>query len=192
VEEVKMLKSLFAITMLLLLMFTSLHSADRAGDDVSPENKTVVNPDVDQMLAATRAALTGEEINWQVVSSGGTEGSSASFKLMGTVGQTAVGAGSSASYGLNHGYWQDFVTDNGCCLGEIRGNVDYDPGDNIDISDLVYLVDYMFTGGPPPPCFEEADMNCDGSIDISDLVWLVDYMFTGGPPPCRCDCADCP
>ncbi len=133
---------------------------------------------------------TGEQINWQVISSGGTEGSSTSFRLMGTVGQTAVGTGSSDSYGLSHGYWQDFA--GGCCIPPLRGNVDYDPGDNIDISDLVYLVDYMFTGGDPPPCFEEADMNCDGSIDISDLVHLVDYMFTGGPPPCRCDCADCP
>ncbi len=73
-----------------------------------------------------------------------------------------------------------------CCTG-IRGNVDNDPGDAIDISDLVYLVDYMFTGGPEPECFEEADMNADGAIDISDLVWLVDYMFTGGPAP-----EDCP
>jgi hypothetical protein len=85
----------------------------------------------------------------------------------------------------------------GCCMAinspYARGNVDYDPGDNIDISDLVMLVDYMFTGGPAPECWEEA--NIDGSapdgdpasIDISDLVMLVDYMFTGGPQP-----ADCP
>ncbi|MDH4035742.1 MAG: hypothetical protein OEV80_18265, partial [candidate division Zixibacteria bacterium] len=80
-----------------------------------------------------------------------------------------------------------------CCMTPIRGNVDYDPGDIIDISDLVYLVDYMFTGGPAPPCFEEADMDCSGGIiDIADLVYLVDYMFNGGPAPCRCDCADCP
>lgn len=81
-----------------------------------------------------------------------------------------------------------------CCVG-IRGNIDGDPSDAIDIADQVYLIDYMFTGGPPPPCWEEG--NIDGSgpvgaedgpsdIDISDLVYLVDYMFTGGlePPPC--------
>lgn len=178
----------------LILLFTGLNAADKTGDVVPPENRPAITAGIDQMLAATRAALTGEEINWQVIASGGTEGSSISFKLMGTVGQTAVGSGSSPNYGLSHGYWQDSTVDTtvtGCCLGEIRGNVDYDPGDNMDISDLVYLVDYMFTGGPPPPCIEEADMNCDGSIDISDLVWLVDYMFTGGLPPCFCDCSDC-
>ena len=73
-----------------------------------------------------------------------------------------------------------------CCLPPIRGNVDYDPGDVIDISDLVYEVDYMFNGGPPPPCLDEADINGAGGIDISDLVYLVDYMFNEGPEPAPC------
>ncbi len=75
-----------------------------------------------------------------------------------------------------------------CCIG-IRGNVDNDPGDIIDISDLVYLVDFMFTGGPEPLCVEEADIDGSGGstpIDITDLVHLVDYMFNGGPPPANC------
>jgi hypothetical protein len=150
--------------------------------------ETTKKADIDQLLEQTRAALAaraGEEINWQVVSSGGGKGSSASFGLQATIGQTAVGRGSSASFNLSHGYWQSFAG-GGCCMGSIRGNVDYDPGDAIDISDLVYLVDYMFTGGPPPPCAEEADMNADLAQDISDLVYLVDYMFTGGPPPLAC------
>lgn len=71
------------------------------------------------------------------------------------------------------------------CVG-IRGNVDADPSDEINISDLVFLVDFMFTGGSEPPVFEEADMDATGEIDIADLVLLVDYMFTGGPPPEPC------
>ena len=76
-----------------------------------------------------------------------------------------------------------------CCLLPMRGNVDYDAGDVIDISDLVYLVDYMFNGGSEPPCEEEADVDGGGGespIDISDLVYLVDYMFNGGPEPLDC------
>ena len=80
----------------------------------------------------------------------------------------------------------NFVNAEQCCIG-IRGNVDYSAGDVIDIADLVYLVDYMFNGGPPSPCPDEADMNGDSAIDIADLVYLVDYMFSGGPTP-----ADCP
>jgi hypothetical protein len=72
------------------------------------------------------------------------------------------------------------------CIQPIRGDMDYN-GD-IDISDLVYLVDYMFNEGKSPWCFEEADLSLDTSmqLDISDLVYLVDYMFSGGPPPPLC------
>ncbi len=133
----------------------------------------------------------GEEINWQVISSGGTKGSSASFILNGTVSQTAVGSGSSVSYGLSHGFW--LASSGGastCC--EIRGDINHFGG-GPDISDLVYLVTYMFSGGPPPPCssgpgyYDEADANgSDSGPDISDLVYLVTYMFSGGPAPIPC------
>ena len=88
----------------------------------------------------------------------------------------------------------DGVPQSSDCIPPNKGNVDYDEEDQTDISDLVYLVDYMFTGGPPPVSTEEADMNCSGGdtpIDIADLVYLVDYMFNLGQAPCRCDCADC-
>lgn len=76
-----------------------------------------------------------------------------------------------------------------CCQGT-PGNVDGDPADQVDIADLIYLVDWMFSDyagsdddhGPPPPCLDEADIDGSGSNDISDLVYLVDFMFLGGPP----------
>ena len=41
--------------------------------------------------------------------------------------------------------------DDSCCV--IRGDIDHSGGASpIDISDLVYLIDYMFSNGPPPPC----------------------------------------
>ncbi len=74
------------------------------------------------------------------------------------------------------------------CLQPIRGDMDYNGELIIDIADLVHLVDYMFTGGPPPRCFEEADVMLDQylQLDISDLVYLVDYMFNEGPAPPPC------
>jgi hypothetical protein len=81
-----------------------------------------------------------------------------------------------------------------CCVLPIRGNVNYDQDDVIDISDLVYLVDYMFNSGPQPVCWEEANVDGSGdgppdgpeNIDIADLVYLVNYMFNGGPEPVAC------
>jgi hypothetical protein len=72
------------------------------------------------------------------------------------------------------------------CLGTIRGDADYNGDPVVDISDLVYLVDYMFTGGWPPKCFEEVDMDINLQLDIGDLVYLVDFMFSEGPPPPAC------
>ena len=76
-----------------------------------------------------------------------------------------------------------------CCIG-IRGNVNNDVGQNIDIADLVFLVDFMFgiPSGAPPPCFEEADVDGSLALDIADLVYLVDYMFgsPSGPAPASC------
>ncbi len=75
-----------------------------------------------------------------------------------------------------------------CCIPPIRGNVDSDLSEQIDISDLVYLVDFIFTNGPQSVCNQEANIDGDigEHIDISDLVYLVDFIFTGGPPPPGC------
>ena len=77
--------------------------------------------------------------------------------------------------------------DSACCV--VRGDIDHSGGDPaIDISDLVYLVDFMFAEGPAPPCFDEGDVDASGvePIDIADLVYLVDFMFNGGPAPAAC------
>ena len=77
-----------------------------------------------------------------------------------------------------------------CCV--IMGDVDHD-GDGPNIADLVYLVNFMFNGGPPPPCvcpawyYPETDIDGNGSgPDIADLIYLVNYMFNGGPAPAPC------
>ena len=82
----------------------------------------------------------------------------------------------------------DGIGDACCCIG-IRGNVDGDVLENIDISDLVALVDFIFTSGPTPLCLIEANIDGDvgGAIDISDLVFLVDFIFTNGPSPSSCN-----
>ena len=54
---------------------------------------------------------------------------------------------------------------------------DADCSGSADISDLVFMVDYMFMGGPPMPCSENVDCDDDDLITISDLVCLVDWMF---------------
>jgi hypothetical protein len=73
-----------------------------------------------------------------------------------------------------------------CCV--LRGDVNYDGADLVDIADLLYLIDFMFSEGPAPVCFDAADINGSGSkpLDISDLMWLINFMFQNGPPPVPC------
>ncbi len=74
-----------------------------------------------------------------------------------------------------------------CCMDN-RGNVDNDLNDEINVADLTYLVDYLFSGGPIPPCGAEGNVNGDANefILVDDLTYLTDYLFNGGPPPPSC------
>ena len=56
-------------------------------------------------------------------------------------------------------------------------------GGSPDISDLTYLVDFLFRAGPAPVSMERADLNGSGSVNVSDLSYLVDFLFRGGPLP---------
>lgn len=67
--------------------------------------------------------------------------------------------------------------------GYVCGNIDGDIEGAVDISDLIYLSDYMFQYGPAPNPLAAADCNGDGGLDISDLIWLVEFMFLDGPAP---------
>jgi glucose/arabinose dehydrogenase len=69
-----------------------------------------------------------------------------------------------------------------CCRGT-TGNVDGDPGDIVDISDLVAMINYLFFSVPVSSCFQEDDVDRSGVIDISDLLMLVDYLFFSGTLP---------
>ena len=74
-----------------------------------------------------------------------------------------------------------------CCVG-MRGDVNGD-GDDANIIDLTFTVDYIFRGSHDPgPCPEEGDVNADASDgpDILDLTFLVDKIFRGGIDPYPC------
>jgi hypothetical protein len=62
------------------------------------------------------------------------------------------------------------------------------PGDlnqdgRANISDIVFLINYLFKSGPAPAYLASGDVNTDCEISVSDVVYFINYLFKGGPNP---------
>ncbi len=56
--------------------------------------------------------------------------------------------------------------------------------EDINISDAVHLIAYIFKSGPAPDPLEAGDADCNGAVNVADAVYLVNYIFKSGPAPC--------
>jgi hypothetical protein len=58
----------------------------------------------------------------------------------------------------------------------------------VNVTDVVYLINYKFLvpPGPPPKPWAAGDVDCNGVINVSDVVYLINflYLIPPGPPPC--------
>jgi len=76
----------------------------------------------------------------------------------------------------------DVVTSGPAC-GDANGDTD------LNIGDAVFIVNYIFRGGPAPDPVCLADPNGDNDTNIGDVVYLINFIFKSGPAPVN-DC--CP
>jgi len=53
----------------------------------------------------------------------------------------------------------------------------------VNMSDGVFLLDWLFRSGRIPGCFDAADANASSDVNIADAVWVFQTLFSGGPPP---------
>ena len=80
----------------------------------------------------------------------------------------------------------DQADSNGNNVGDI---CDWDCGDAngdraVNIADAVFVINYVFKGGPAPAPAASGDPNCDETCNLADAVYLINYIFKGGPVPC--------
>jgi hypothetical protein len=77
--------------------------------------------------------------------------------------------------GIEETYWefQEFT------CGEVNGN------GIVNISDVVYLIAFIFSSGPAPIPYLAGDVNCNQLVNIADVVYMIAYIFSGGPEPCE-------
>jgi len=53
----------------------------------------------------------------------------------------------------------------------------------VNSSDIVYLINYLYVGGPAPIPWQAGDPNGDCAINSADVTYLINYLYIGGPRP---------
>jgi PKD repeat protein len=64
---------------------------------------------------------------------------------------------------------------------DLRGDADNSGGH--DMLDILFLVNYLYKGGPEPVTLRAGDANADGNVNMLDILYLIAYLYKGGPPP---------
>lgn len=179
---------LAALLLFALFSFASNITSSLANSNKQPASTKESVPIKPESQLQTAAAVSsepkaGEKIEWQVLSSGGTSGSSTNFKMQGTVSQTAIGPGASTNFKLNSGFWQKFTTF--VC--------DCKPGDannsgNFNALDVTYIINFLYKHGPAPKpyalCSGDANSNC--VINALDVTYMINFLYKHGPTPGDC------
>jgi hypothetical protein len=74
-----------------------------------------------------------------------------------------------------------------CTVGEapeahyLRG--DCNAGGTVDLSDAVFLLNFLFSGERAPTCADACNANGDDANNISDPLHILNYLFLGMAPP---------
>lgn len=55
----------------------------------------------------------------------------------------------------------------------------------VNVSDVVFIINYLFKGGAEPVPYASGDVNLDQEITVSDVIYLINYLFKGGFEPCH-------
>jgi hypothetical protein len=53
----------------------------------------------------------------------------------------------------------------------------------VNMLDILYLISYLYKGGPAPVPLESGDANGDGKTDMLDILHLISYLYKNGKPP---------
>jgi regulation of enolase protein 1 (concanavalin A-like superfamily) len=60
---------------------------------------------------------------------------------------------------------------------------DADGSGDLQLTDGVFILSWLFVQGGTPPCMNAADSDDSESIELTDAVLILSFLFLGGPPP---------
>ncbi|MCK5126165.1 MAG: hypothetical protein KAR42_07905 [candidate division Zixibacteria bacterium] len=176
------------------ISFTAVVADDRS--TVEKQFVFHINPSIGITTESLPQGHLDTAYTFQLVSSGGTGAKSwedansdlASYGLI--LSTSGMISGTPIQGGLIE--FAARVTDNCGAIDEKALTLDiklpYVCGDangdsEVNVADAVFLINYVFKGGPAPEPEESGDANGDGSADVGDAVYIVNYAFRGGPEP---------
>jgi hypothetical protein len=64
---------------------------------------------------------------------------------------------------------------------------DADANGVVNVSDIVWMINFVFGDGPEPSPLQAGDVDCNGSVNVSDIVYLINFVFGTGQDPCDPD-----
>jgi hypothetical protein len=169
----------FLMAVALFAVLLAQAQSDRQTQPGKINQKAVTEIEPPSTAVPQRAPATGYRQGYQMVTDvldgfGGESESDNYGMPVSSGGQpSAIGLSESENYAARAGYVY--------AAGIKRGDAN---GDGIvNVGDIVYLVSYLYKGGPEPTPMEAGDANRDGIINVGDIVYLVSYLYKGGPPP---------
>jgi hypothetical protein len=67
---------------------------------------------------------------------------------------------------------------------QLRGDAD---GSGVrDVSDIFFMINALFAGGPQPPNQCAGDADKSGFFDVADVFFLINFLFASGTTPAAC------
>jgi hypothetical protein len=66
-------------------------------------------------------------------------------------------------------------------MGIDMGCGDICADNRVTVGDAVFVVNYLFRGGPAPGVMNHADVDGSGLVDLADAIYLVNFLFRDGP-----------
>jgi hypothetical protein len=178
-----MFKHLKFLTIVLATVFLFFSLAFSVEKERVFEERTAKENSVDEEVLIGKEVIIPKDttvtpqnyhIPWSSLNGGGLDMASTNYKAMVSSAQSFVGEAGSDSFKVQIGYWYG---------GKPFICADVNETGNVSISDIIYLINYLFKFGPEPDPMYGADTNGDGKVSLADIVWLINYLFKFGPAP---------
>jgi hypothetical protein len=182
-KERRMKKTILATVVLafvaLVVALLAHAGSDRKVQPINPQPKVRPAIKATDRSSPQRAPLTdsrqGYRLVTDVIDGFGGKSESSNYRIsVNSGGQPSPpGISESTNWGMKAG----FVHASGIRHGDANAD------GAVGLGDAIYILNYLFKGGPDPCPMEAGDANCDGVVNLGDAIYILNYLFKGGPSP---------